>query len=124
MEKLCRKAPRWPPRHHRATAGQEILVQDPEDRSSVALPRNSGLGENTSGGNRSCFLSLVEFEEGSSQRKAGRGVCWVSTIFMASPQKTVTQRTTSRPGSTALGSMGIGTGAPLRKSAPDGSAGD
>lgn len=81
MEKLCRKAPCWPPRHHRATAGQEILVQDPEDRSSAALPRNSGLGENTSGGNRSCFLSLVEFEEGSSQRKAGRGVCWVSTIF-------------------------------------------
>lgn len=81
MEKLCRKAPRWPPRHHRATAGQEILVQDPEDRSSAALPRNSSLGENTSGGNRSCFLSLVEFEEGSSQRKAGRGVCWVSTIF-------------------------------------------
>lgn len=81
MQKLCRKAPGWAPRRHRATAGQDILVQGPEDRSSAALPRNSGPGENTSGGIRSCFFSLVESKEGNSRRKAGRGVCWVGTIF-------------------------------------------
>lgn len=81
MEQLCRKAPGWAPRHHRATAGQEILVQEPKDRSTAVLPRNSGPGKNTSEGIRSCFLSLVESKEGSTRRKAGQGVCWVGTIF-------------------------------------------